>query len=115
MLWAQGHDKSHEMIVCLFVWIGPNFVLQPVIPQKAKAIRRSQSLDDNITEEQARQILADVVPNADRSLAITDQNTPITMHSIQEVTEDRPLEQSVMAEINNRDRASSSSSESSSD
>ena len=38
--------------------------MQDVVPHKAKSLRRSQGFDDNITEEEARQILAQAVPDA---------------------------------------------------
>ena len=54
--------------------------MQDVVPHKAKAIRRSQGFDDNITDEDTRRILANAFTTAERTLAPPDEE-PETIES----------------------------------
>ena len=57
--------------------------MQDVVPHTAKSIRRSQGFDDNITEEQARHILAQAVTAAESTL-VTPANTPTETFDVTE-------------------------------
>ena len=56
-------------------------LLQHFVPHKAKAIRRSQGIDDNITDEEARRIVDNAVSVADRDLRqpTAEPPNPITI------------------------------------